>query len=291
MFQDIVLALTPSEACECAVDTAIAFAQRFESKLTILHVYEQEHGGWGEADYFMNSADMKKLGGAIEEHYCEKLKGLDNCKVLVVPGVPHIEIRRVARSQDADLIIMGSPAKESLEHRSLSNLELVSQKARCPVMIVTQPTPYGEQKFLNILVATDFSPEAACAVSYGGQLAQLYKANLTLFHALDIEPGQMTQKEIVKLIDQSKERLATEYAERLRGIKNMRYECCEGRPPMEILKLARGLDSNLIMMAHHSRSRDPETALFGSTLAQVASNSNCPTLSINRHFDMRCSMM
>lgn len=297
MFKDIVLAITPSEVCECAADTAFSFAQRFEANLTILHVHGLSMGGWGTADYFTSSNETEQLTKMIQDHYAEKLKGLPNYKIVVVPGIPHTEILRLARKQDADLVIMGPHTKEYAERRlwqrgmAGSNLELVSQKARSPVMIVTRSTPYGEHKFLNILVCTDFSEQSECCINYGGQLTRQYKANLTIFHALDIEPGQFGQEDIKKTIEDTKQKMAEDYSFRLRGIKNVNFECWEGKPSMEILKLARMKEADLILMAHHSKPGDPEMAILGATVTQVALNSTCPTMSINRHFDLRCGMM
>ncbi|MBG0775698.1 MAG: universal stress protein [Desulfovibrionaceae bacterium] len=294
MFKDIVLAVTPSEVCECAADKAFAFAQRFEAKLTILHVTGMEQG-WGQVRHLEASGETERIKENIRTFYSEKLKGLADYGIHVVPGMPHNEILRVARKVNADLIIMGPHTKEYAEKRSKmwgmagSTLERVSRKARCPVMIVTRDAPYGEQKFDTILCATDFSEQAECAVQYGAQLARQYKARMILFHALDA--SDLGQEEITRRIADCKQRMVEEYGARLAGMENLTYECWEGRPSMEILKIARMERVDLILMAHHSKDTDPEEAFLGSTVAQVSLNSLCPTMSINRHFDLRCGLM
>lgn len=298
MFKDILLAITPSAMCECAADAAIAFAQRFESNLYVVHVCGIEQG-WGDMEFLESSGATEKIKTNIEDYYREKLKGVPSHKVMVVPGLPHTEILRLARKLDTDLIVMGPHTKEYAEKRAKmwgmagSTLEKVSRKARCPVMIVTRETPYGEQKFTNILVATDFSKQSECAVNYGGQMTRQYKANLTMFNVLDIEEEgkSLLQSEIVKEINTRKEQMVTQYGGRLGGIKTCTYECLEGAPAIEILKMARMKNADMIIMAHHSKDTDPEEALLGSTLAQVAVNSLCPTMSVNHHFDMRCGLM
>ncbi|MBN2140775.1 MAG: universal stress protein [Desulfovibrionaceae bacterium] len=298
MFKDIVLAVTPSEICECAADAAFSFAQRFEAKLYIVHVAGIQQG-WGAIEHLAASGETERIRQQIEEHYAEKLKGVPDYKVIVVPGMPHAEILRLARKFNSDLIIMGPHTKEYAEKRSKmwgmtgSTLERVSQKSRCPVMIVTRATPYGEQSFANIVVATDFSEAAECAVSYGSQLARQYKANLNVFHVLDIEglAGQMAQTEIDRRVNETKQRMENEFGERLSGVKNCTYDCWEGKPAMEILKIARMKEADLILMAHHSKETDPEKAFLGSTVTQVALNAACPTMSINRYFDLRCGLM
>ncbi|WP_027185330.1 universal stress protein [Desulfovibrio inopinatus] len=298
MFKDILLAITPSAMCECAADSAIAFAQRFEANLYIVHVCGIEQG-WGEIEFMASSGATEKLKANIESYYAEKLKGVSSYQIFVVPGMPHTEILRLARKLDTDLIVMGPHTKEYAEKRALmwgmagSTVEKVSRHARCPVIIVTKETPYGEQKFSNILVATDFSKQSRCAVNYGGQMARQYNAALTVLNVLDVSgKGQtLAQDEIVRELEDRKKEMIDKYAQGLAGIKSCTYECCEGSPAIEILKMARGIKADLVIMAHHSKEVDPEQALLGSTVAQVSMNSLCPTMSVNHHFDMRCGLM
>lgn len=300
MFKDILLAITPSELCDCAADAAFHFAQRFDSKLVIAHVCGMTQG-WGDMEFLESSGEVGKIKASVEDYYKDKLKGLENYEIKVVPGVPHAEILRIARKMNADLVVMGPHTKEYAERRSRmwgmagSTLEQVSQRSRCPVMIVTRSTPYGEHNFFNIVAATDLSDQSDCAVYYGGQIARHYKASLTVFNCVDLsgEAGRvsLSQPEIQRAVADAKERLEERYGEKLRGIENCAFEAWEGVPAMEILKLARMRDANLILMAHHTREQDPEKAFLGSTVVQVALNSICPTMSVNKHFDLRCGMM
>ena len=298
MFKDIVVGITPSGVDECAADAAFAFAQRFDAKLYMVHVAGMAQG-WGAVRHLEATGETERIKELIKEHYSEKLKGLESYKIMVVPGMPHAELLRIARKVNSDLVIMGPHTKEYAEKRSKmwgmtgSTLERVSQKARCPVMIVHKDIPYGEQSFSNIIVATDFSEQADCAINYGGQLARQYKSDLTVFNVLDTEgeAGRMTQEEIGQAVLRTKERMDKEFGPRLAGIANCSYECWEGKPSMEILKLARMKNADLVLMAHHSKDIDPEEAFLGSTVTQVALNSPCPTMSINRHFDLRCGVM
>ncbi len=297
MFRDIVVAVTPSRVCECAADKGIAFAQRFEANLTLVHVCGVDQG-WGEMEHLIPTGETKRIKEQVEAHFAEKLKGVEKCEVQVVPGIPQNEILRLARKKNADLIIMGPHCKEYDDARSRtwgmagSCLERVSQRARCPVMIVSHDTPYGEQAFFHILVATDFSPEVECAVAYGAQLARQYQAELHLFHVLDIESlrERPKQSDIGDLLQKIKDRMADRYAKHLKGVKGCSFDALEGQPATEILKLARKVNADLIVMAHHTTHDDPEEACLGSTVARVALNSICPTMSVNSHFDLRCAL-
>jgi len=298
MFKDIILAVTPSNVCNYAADAAFAFAKKHESNLAMIHVCGLPSHGWGAIEHMMPSGEVDKIKADVEKHYANYLAGSENCQVTVVPGIPHAEILRLARKRNADLIVMGCCTNDDPARRSKmwgvagSNIERVSQKARCPVMIVAREVQKDRMQFDNIVVATDFSFQAECAVGYGGQLARQYKAALHVFNVLDVAHGHDTpsQEVIEEGIALAKGRMEKEFGPRLEGIREVSFECWEGVPSMEILKYARMKHADLILMAHHSKEKDPEEAYLGSTVAQVALNANCPTISINRHFDLRCGM-
>ncbi len=293
MFKDIVLAVTPSAICESAAEKAFGFATRFESKLYLLHVCGMEQG-WGAMEHLEASGAVERIKQNMKEYYKDRLSGLPHCEVLVVAGIPHNEILRVARKKNADLIIMGPHTKEHAEKRSKmwgmagSTLERVSQRSRCPVMIVAKGNG-GPKDFKSIVAATDFSEQAECAVAYAGQLARHYKAALTVTNV--IEPGQLFPSEIRAQIEKTRERLRKEYGPRLDGISRCAYECAVGDPPMEILDIAQKAQADLVIMAHHSKETDPEKAFLGSTVTKVALNCGSPVMSVNRHFDLRCGLM
>ncbi|WP_147822574.1 universal stress protein [Salidesulfovibrio onnuriiensis] len=286
MFKDIIVAVSTGNLDENAVKLAADFTTRFDAKLFLLHVPGMEQG-WGSIERLEASGEAQKLKDEIIKTYSGILSGVSDYEVVVHPGVPHSEILRFARNRKSDLILMGPHSRENEKRRSMmwgmegSNLERVSQKARCPVMIVHEEMECREPLFSRILVATDFSEQADCAVSYGGQLARHYKSGLTVLNVAD--PGTSEAE--------ARARLEKEYLPRLDGIANMSMVVRNGGTAAEILAEAQDESADLIIMAHHSKARDPEEAFFGSTVARVAQNACCPTMSVNRHFDLRCGLM
>jgi nucleotide-binding universal stress UspA family protein len=290
MFKDIIVGVTPSGVDACAVEAAVNFAKKFESKLYLVHVAGMEQG-WGSIETLEASGETARLEARIREMYAPLLTELPNASVQVVAGIPHSELLRLARKKDTDLVVMGPHTKEYEEKRAQmwgmagSTLERVSQKARCPVMIVHQAVECKDPAFSNILVATDFSEQSECAVSYGGQMVRQYKARLTLMNVCETATDSPEGRAEIK------GRLQKEYGDRLQGIEECVYEGCFGRPAMEILNKAKQIGADLIIMAHHSKADDPEEAFLGSTVVQVSVNAPCPTMSVNRHFDLRCGLM
>ena len=145
--------------------------------------------------------------------------------------------------------------------------------------------------FSSIVLATDFSEPADCAFNFAVEIAQYYDARLHIFHALPASENDETyfsQKVIEENIENAIHRMKKKYAPQLTDTVNYSLESWEGAPHMEILKLARWQHADLIIMAHHSKEKDPEKALIGSNVIKVASGSRCPVLSINRDFVPSC---
>ncbi|MEW5722972.1 MAG: universal stress protein [Thermodesulfobacteriota bacterium] len=297
MFVDILLAVTPSEICQWAAEVAFAFARRHEARLHILHVCGPPEYSWSDVPFLHNTGEMDKAKAAIEERFRGHLSDLKNYSIEVVAGQPEMEILRAARKKNTDLIIMG-PNEKAVRAGRLSTwgqtgsvLERVGQRAQCPIMIVPRAVPPERLSFANIVMATDFSEQADCALAYAGQLAKFYKAHLHVLHVVDVgsqfERLKVSQEEVEELIGDAFLRMDKGFAPTLKGVDHT-FEVWEGVPYVEILKLARRRNGDLVLMAHHTKAQDPEKAYLGSTVAQVALRSACPTISINRHFDLRC---
>jgi len=144
--------------------------------------------------------------------------------------------------------------------------------------------------FSNIVLAMDFSKPSFCAFNFAQDIAQFYDATLHIFHVLplsenDVYPSPMViESHIQDAIDRMKNRFGSELA----GVVDYSMDSWEGTPHVEILKFARFRHADLIIMAHHSKEKDPEKAVLGSTVIKVAGGAACPVLSINRDFIPKC---
>ncbi len=283
MFKDIIVGVTPTGIDDCAVRAAAEFARKFESKLYLVHVAGMAQG-WGSMETLEPSGETAKINAKITENYAEVLEGIADKQIIVVPGIPHTNSASGAqRTPTCVMDRIPRSMRKALQDVGMagSTLERVSQKARCPVMVVHKDVVCKEPLFSKILVATDFSDQAECAVSYGGQMARQYKADLTVMNV--VENGSSRSEIIGQLEDL--------YGPRLEGVSGCGFEACRGKASMEILRMGQQSGADLIVMAHHSKERDPEKAFLGSTVTQVALNAPCPTMSVNRHFDLRCGLM
>ena len=139
MFRKILLATTPIDESKGASNLSFALARPSNSKLFVFHAYGLAEEGWSSIRYLLPSGKVDDVKKELTKHYQDELSRIDNYQVEVVPGVPHDEILRFARKENADLIVMGPHKVDSNQPRiwglTGSTLQKVSLRARCPVMI------------------------------------------------------------------------------------------------------------------------------------------------------------
>ncbi len=143
----------------------------------------------------------------------------------------------------------------------------------------------------NILVPTDFSEFSRLALDYAITIAQTFKASIILIHVtpekeLDsirqispyLEPGRI--EELLKGRESEDRKRLNEFIppEKKEGIKTEAIHRV-GTPFLEIIKVAKEKEADLIVMATHGRS-GLSHILFGSVAEKVVRKSTCPVLSI-----------
>jgi len=137
----------------------------------------------------------------------------------------------------------------------------------------------------TILVPTDFSESARHALKYAVSFAQEYDAQVLLLHvvepiavgyASDLFPVPMAEafREISAYARNELASLAAEV--RSRGVK-VREMLVQGRPAAEIVRLAREMTADMIVLGTHGKGM-LDQALFGSTTERVVRKAPCPVL-------------
>ena len=88
----------------------------------------------------------------IQDLEAEIMQSMESClarvtaaglegEIVVVHGVPFHEIIETARTQQVDLIVMGTHGRTGLQHLFLGSVaEKVVRLAPCPVLVARQPT-------------------------------------------------------------------------------------------------------------------------------------------------------
>ncbi len=144
-------------------------------------------------------------------------------------------------------------------------------------------------KLKKILVCTDFSASARQAVNYAVKLAETNAAKLVVLTVLpDLllsdEELMMARVSVEKVKQESQEKIAEAHAQLVKQIrpaalKKLRPQFIvrDGKPFLEIVRTAKEVKADLIVLASHGQSRIAEM-LLGSTTERVVQKAPCSVL-------------
>ena len=210
--------------------------------------------------------------------------------VEIAPGVPALEIHRVARERGADLIAVGSRGATVTREILLGGTATeVLHHAHVPVLLVRIVMAADGEKgafqpavssiLRGVLYPTDFSTASMNAFSCVDEMAARGVTKVILAHVSEWPRSERyTVQEKEELADSDCARLGG-FRERLqhRGAKDVSIELLRGVPGREIVALAARGDSDLIVMGSQGRSLLEEVFL-GSVSHYVARHASLPVL-------------
>ena len=150
--------------------------------------------------------------------------------------------------------------------------------------------------FKKILFATSATEACDHAARVAFDMAQRYNAHIDVFHVLGVPTRgfsqivvDVTTGEEVTLDDNYcdlvKEEISIYYDHQIKKTKNHSIDVAIGVPHREILRLARRIEPDIIVMG--GSTGDPDASAYkknmiGSTFQRVAKAAHCPVLVINR---------
>jgi universal stress protein A len=138
--------------------------------------------------------------------------------------------------------------------------------------------------YSHILLAVDFTPVTDTVTRQAMELCQAFKARLSLVHVVEFTQMDLSNDLVLpqeleidqELMKRSKQRLE-ELAENL-GIEKSECFVSQGSTRREILRLAKELNTNLIVIGSHGR--EGIQRLLGSTANAVLHGAPCDVLAV-----------
>ncbi len=207
-----------SERATAAAPHVAAMAQRFNARVTVLHVMELPPPWYGD----LASAQLETLVDLNELRRERKARldaylpnGFDNLDVerLVWDGDPARVITDFARDQDVDLIMMPTRGNGLFRRLLLGSVTAkVLHDAACPVWTdVHGERPVPPAAFQSILCAVDLRAQSVPSIQWAAGYAAFCATELVLMHAIPAiaEPGRPEEASFRKyLIDYAREYIA-----------------------------------------------------------------------------------
>ena len=294
LFKNILFASSGTAGSDNAAKLAFGLAEKQQAELTLYHCCGVPSRGFTTNVTDTRSGSLEQPDEAYQEMVREELNTayayqIEACtrpfRMELSVGMPSTEILRYARQIKPDLIVMGASSAASdpnaARMRSIvgNTVRAVAKKAPCPVLIVNRPCTTCWHLFSNIVFCTDFSEAANHAFRFALNTARQLNAKLYITH---IQGMTMDQSEIERHAEQMREKIDKLYLSKLDGFANAEVIVREGIPYVEILKVARENEADLIVMAHHSSELSDDDADIGSTVEQVVLRSACPVASVTR---------
>lgn len=131
-----------SQGARAAMDYAVSLAQDYKAKLILLYVIQDISIAEWYIPSSISAADLVEDMQKSAEQEMEKWGSEVGANVamverIVTRGVPFVEIIRIAKEQNADLIVIGTHGRTGIDHMLFgSTAEKVVRKSPCPVLTV-----------------------------------------------------------------------------------------------------------------------------------------------------------
>ncbi|MCF6157681.1 MAG: universal stress protein [wastewater metagenome] len=126
---------------EKALDYAIEIAERYQSKLILMHVLDIRVYDIHESELYgvgvMDNDTIERLKDKMLNYVKEDIGSRIPIEAVVVQGIPFIEIVKAAEEYQIDLIVMGTHGRTGISHALMGSIaEKVVRKSPCPVLTV-----------------------------------------------------------------------------------------------------------------------------------------------------------
>lgn len=280
-FQRILVPVDGSRPSLEAAELAVDVAEKFDSKVTVIHVVPHEVRHPQTREGYKAAQLPETVRKDIEGMFLQKgEQALGDAKTLFegekVPVETMLEefadpaetILDVAQKEKSDLIIMGNRGSSEIEDLELGGVaEKVSRHAKCPVLVAKKRSPLKK-----ILVAADGSEDSRKAMNCAVKISEKFGSEITILNVVRMLIPQM-DKEEPKMRAQQILSQAEAQADDIVVRKRIAF----GHPVKEIAKIAK--EENFDIVALGSRGNSPaKRFVLGSVSENVARIVPCSVL-------------
>jgi len=188
-FRHVLLPVDFSERCDSIRPLVQALVERFNAKLTLLHVVQVPSGWYGGVDGgYPILFDVPQMERAAQAELNSGYKDFPAADKVVSVGDPAAEITQFASANDVDLIMMATHGYGKFRNLLLGSVaSKVLHDATCAVWTAAHTENPDLRKHMeckSIMAAVDVAPECVDLIRQYAKLAKSFEAKLRLAHAL-----------------------------------------------------------------------------------------------------------
>jgi nucleotide-binding universal stress UspA family protein len=235
-----------------------------DAKVTLLHVRTAAEDA---------CAHMEDLGRSLAS------EGV-RCDTRIVDGDPGTRILEVADEIDPSIIAMSSHGRSGIRRFVRGSVaERVLAHARHPLLLAS---PFVTERpeelpIRRILVPLDGSELSTAVLPVAAEIAQLYGAEILLFHALEVTSLDFPSIAVALTLEDA-DALLRSGADRIAGVP-VRLRAARGMAAKTIIEAAAEERADIIALATHGHSGLSRWA-YGSVAEKVLRHAPCPVIAV-----------
>jgi nucleotide-binding universal stress UspA family protein len=280
-FKTILIGVDFSGPMVTALNAAKSLAGEFGGTLLLVHAVPPVLYGPGATPELLE-ADLDAARAQMNVVISQAAFGSIPHRTVIEFAESTDLIDRIARTQGADLVIVGSHGAHGLEKLAFGSVaESVLRRVPCPVLVIGPRCSENLEAIRSIVFATGLEARAFRPAQYASSIAEELNARLTLLHVRKpaAKGGESSSGDRdAELIEELGQLLPPD-AEQLCQPK-VRIEA--GNASEEVLRVAQAEAANLIVVGVRESSTLADHSLW-STLSQIIRGASCPVLGVRGH--------
>ncbi|MDF2940101.1 MAG: universal stress protein [Gammaproteobacteria bacterium] len=276
-YKNILVAIDVYEDFQPLLDEAQKFANRQQAKLHCAYVSPIITSSVPYAYDFQNAVEKEAL------EILAKIKSSIGCETILLQGSASQKICEYAKAIQADLILCGSHGRHGIGLLLGSTANGILHNSHCDALTIrldSQSKPMTSSEYQNIVLATDLKADSSKVAIAAKNLAQNYKAQLHIIHAITYVAATVAAyyPEIETDLKQEAQKSMLQLSQELNvDLSQSKIEF--GPPKQSILKAIDSHHAELLVIGSHGKSAFA-SAMLGSTANAVLHAAKCNILVI-----------
>lgn len=245
--KSIMLATDFSERSDRALRRATLLAEEFDASLSIVHVVDDD-----QPQHIVDrETEIAENHLRVLKSTVTKVDGIA-CTSEVRLAAPDVGIAQAVQNAKPDLLVIGPHRRQALRDVFVgTTAERTIRSVECPLLMVNAP-PVGPYR--RVLLSTDFSAGARCAVQCFQALGMARKTDVAMLHVFDAPALGLAMSHTMS-VDERKSYIADQSNNAERDLSDFAASL-DAFPVRQVLRYAERAPAREIQLAAQSEEAD-----------------------------------